>query len=71
MRFFSKSPQRSKEETFSNQLSQKVDRQGQKLAKLLNQKANRLNGKTLLFLLILFCLLYGTYCLYLITSVFK
>jgi hypothetical protein len=71
MRFFSKKPQKYEGDTFSSQLSQKVERQGQKLAKLLNRKANRLDGKTLLLLLILFCVLYGAYCLYLITSVFK
>ena len=71
MRFFSKKPERNEGDTFSNQLSQKINRQGQKLAKHLNGKVNSLNGKTLLFLLILFCVLYGTYCLCLIISVFN
>ncbi|RLJ77353.1 hypothetical protein BCL90_2438 [Pedobacter alluvionis] len=71
MRLFRKPPQRDQENTFSNQLVQKAERQGQKLAKLLNKKANHLDGRTLLFLLILFCVLYGAYCLYLITSAFK
>jgi len=71
MRFFSKSPERNEGNTFSDQLSQKVNRQGQKLANHLNRRLNSLNGKTLLFLLVLFCLLYGTYCLRLIISVFN
>lgn len=71
MRFFSKSPERKAGNTFSDQLSEKVDMRQQKLAKYLNRKANSLNGKTLLFLLVLFCALYGTYCLYLIIDAFN
>lgn len=71
MRFFSKPPERIVGDTYSNQLSQKINRQGQKLAKHLNRKANFLNGKTRVFLLILFCALYGTYCLYLIINAFN
>jgi len=71
MGFFSKKNERNEGNTFSEQLSQKINRQGQKLAKHLNRKVNALNGKTLLFLLILFSILYGTYCLSLIISVFK
>ncbi len=40
----------------------------QKLASYLNRKVEMLQGRTLLFMLIAFCSLFGSYCLYLIIN---
>lgn len=57
--------------TFSAQFGDKIIRKQRKIADYLNKKTEFLSGKALLILLIFFCVIFGSYCLYLISSALK
>lgn len=70
MKFFKKNKQTQVEGTLTSKLSLWIAVKHRKLADFLNTKTQFLRGKRLMFVLVLFCAIVGSYCLYLITSGF-
>lgn len=70
MKFFRKNKQAQAEGALTNRLNLWIAGRQRELADFLNAKTQFLSGKTLMFCLVLFCVIVGSYCLYLITSGF-
>lgn len=70
MKYFRKNRQPQTEGTLTAKLNIWIDEKQRKIADFLNTKTQFLSGKTLMFALVLFCVVVGSYCLYLITSGF-
>lgn len=70
MKFFGKNKQAQTEGTLTSGLNLWITGRQRELADFLNAKTQLLSGKTLVFGLVLFCVIVGSYCLYLITSGF-
>ncbi len=73
MKLFAKSSATSltpKQEAMAGRLAQRLTRSQRRLADWLNGKTSGLSVRTWRLLLVLFCILFGTYCLYLLVAVF-
>jgi hypothetical protein len=70
MKFFRKNKQIQAEGTLDSKLGLWIGVKHRELADFLNTKTQFLRGKRLMFALVLFCAIVGSYCLYLITSGF-
>lgn len=71
MKFFRKRTPERTQNTWSGRINQSVIKRQHKIADYLNRKASFLSAKALIFLLIIFCIVYGTYCLRLIFNAFN
>lgn len=71
MRLYKKSgkvPLTSAQHAVAQRIAEKLISRQKRLADYLNAKTERISGKGWLILLMGFCLLFGSYCLYLVTA---
>lgn len=71
MALFKQRKTQTNDNTLSDRVSEGITKQEHKLAEYLNNKTSLLSTKTILFALVLFCIVIGTYCLLLITCAFN
>ncbi|WP_205943138.1 hypothetical protein [Pedobacter cryotolerans] len=70
MALFKKRNHRFSEETLTDHIANYVNQRQRKLADYLNIKTRHASGSSLLYGLIIFCTVFGSYLLYLLTSAF-
>jgi len=68
MKLFKRKTADAAESSFSARWNEKAIRQQHRIADYLNEKTKCLSGKAQLLLLLLFCVGFGAYCLYLICT---
>ncbi|ATP56498.1 hypothetical protein CPT03_08435 [Pedobacter ginsengisoli] len=71
MKFFRKTKREKGQITLTGHLAAYLENWQRSLADRLNEKIRKLSGKALLYLLILFCVLVGSYLLYIILRAFN
>jgi len=71
MKFFRKTKREKGQVTLTDHLAAYLENWQRSLADRLNEKTRKLSGKTLLYLLIVFCALVGSYLLYIILQAFN
>lgn len=70
MGLFKKRHHRISEETLTDHIAHYVNQRQRKLADYLNIKTRNISGSALLYGLIIFCTVFGSYLIYLLTSAF-
>jgi hypothetical protein len=70
MGLFAKRNRIASEGSLSQKIESYVDQRQRKLADYLNVKTRNISGSALLYGLILFCVVFGSYLLYLLASAF-
>ena len=70
MGFFTKRDRKASEGSLSQKIETYVDQRQRKLADYLNVKIRNISGTALLYGLIIFCAVFGSYLLYLLVSAF-
>lgn len=71
MALFKQRKTQTNDNTLAERFSEGISNQERKLAEYLNNRTSLLSTKAILFALVLFCIVVGTYCLLLITCAFN
>ena len=71
MKFFRKIKRDKVQVTLTDQIAAYIDTRQRKLANWLNQKASSISGQKMRYLLFAFCLIVGSYLMYILLQAFN